>query len=93
MVVLQMILLLFLEQLLLEALITAAILNQEYQVVSVTDGNTYTIQARTVSTIQSITETGGFNPTLVNANGSDTGNGGSSVVGDLSSWGRSKFIS
>ena len=61
--------------------ITAAILNQEYQVVSVTDGNTYTIQARTVSTIQSITETGGLNPTLVNANGSDTGNGGSSVVG------------
>ena len=61
--------------------ITANVLNQEYQVISVTDGNTYTIQARTVSTIPSITETGGLNPTLVNANGSDTGNGGSSVVG------------
>jgi len=61
--------------------ITADILNQEYQVVSVTDGNTYTIQARTVSTIKSITESGGINPTLVTANSSDTGNGGGSVVG------------
>lgn len=61
--------------------ITADILNQEYQVVSVTDGNTFTIQARTVSTIQSITESGGINPTLVTANSSDTGNGGASVVG------------
>jgi hypothetical protein len=61
--------------------ITADILNQEYQVTSVTDGNTYTIQARTVSTISSITEDGALNPTLVNANSSDTGNGGASVVG------------
>jgi len=61
--------------------ITANILNQEYQIVSVTDSNTYTIQARTVSTISSITEDGVLNPTLVNANSSDTGNGGASVVG------------
>ena len=61
--------------------ITADILNQEYQIVSITDGNTYTIQARTVSTIPSITEDGALNPTLVTANSSDTGNGGSSVVG------------
>lgn len=61
--------------------ITANILNQEYQIVSVTDSNTYTIQARIVSTISSITEDGALNPTLVTANSSDTGNGGSSVVG------------
>ena len=61
--------------------ITADILNQEYQIASVTDGNTYTIQARTVSSISSITDGGSLNPTLVNANSSDTSNGGSSVVG------------
>ena len=61
--------------------ITANVLNQEYQVASVTDGNTYTITARTVSTIPSITITGGLNATAVTANSSDTGNGGSSVVG------------
>jgi len=47
----------------LGGLVTAAILNAEHQVVSVTDSNTYTI---TVS---------------VTANSSDSGNGGSSVVG------------
>ena len=61
--------------------ITANILNQEYQIVSVTDGNTYTIQARIVSSISSITDSGTLSPTLVNANSSDTGNGGASVVG------------
>ena len=61
--------------------ITAAILNQEYQVTEVVNGNEYKISARTVSTIQSITITGGLDATAVNANGSDTGNGGSSVVG------------
>ena len=61
--------------------ITAAILNQEYQITEVIDGNGYKIAARTVSSIESITITGGLNATAVNANGSDTGNGGSSVVG------------
>jgi len=61
--------------------ITAAVLNQEYQVTEVVNGNAYKISARTVSTIQSITITGGLNATAVNANGSDTGNGGSSTVG------------
>lgn len=61
--------------------ITADILNQEYQIVSVTDGNTYTIQARTVSSISSITDGGTLSPTFVTANSSDTGNGGASVVG------------
>ncbi len=62
--------------------ITAAVLNQEYQIVSVPTVNTYTIQARAAGTsIQSITVDGQLDPTLVNANSSDTGNGGSSVVG------------
>ena len=61
--------------------ITAAILNQEYQITEIVNGNLYKISARTVSTIESITITGGLNATAVNANSSDTGNGGSSVVG------------
>ena len=61
--------------------ITAAILNQEYQITNVIDGNTYEISARTVSTISSITDAGEIDDTPVNANSSDTGNGGSSVVG------------
>jgi hypothetical protein len=61
--------------------ITAAVLNQEYQITNVVDGNTYEISARTVSTISSITDAGEIDDTPVNANSSDTGNGGSSVVG------------
>lgn len=61
--------------------ITAAVLNQEYQITNVVDGNTYEINARTVSTISSITDAGEIDDTPVNANSSDTGNGGSSVVG------------
>ena len=62
--------------------ITAAVLNQEYQIVSVPGVNSYTIQARAAgTTIQSITVDGQLDPTLVSANSSDTGNGGSSVVG------------
>jgi len=61
--------------------ITAAVLNQEYQVNVLTE-NTYTIEARTAGTsITSITENGVLNPVLVTADGSDTGNGGASVVG------------
>jgi len=61
--------------------ITANVLNQEYQVTEVVDGNTYKISARTVSTIPSVTASGGISATAVNATGSDTGNGGGSVVG------------
>ena len=61
--------------------ITADVLNQEYQVTYVIDGNRYQIEARTVSTIASITTTTGLNPTYVFATSSDSGNGGSSVVG------------
>jgi hypothetical protein len=61
--------------------ITANVLNQEYQI-DVTDENTYTFTARTAGTsVQDITENGVLNPVEVNADGSDTGNGGSSVVG------------
>ena len=62
--------------------ITADILNQEYQVVSVVDSDSYQIQAREANTdIASITVGGVLTPTLVNANSSDTGDGGASVVG------------
>ena len=61
--------------------ITADILNQEYQVTYVIGDNSYQIEARTVSTIGSITTTSGLNPTYVFATSSDSGNGGSSVVG------------
>ena len=49
--------------------ITAAVLNQEYQIDSVVDANSYTITAKDTS------------GSTVTANSSDTGNGGSSVVG------------
>ena len=49
--------------------ITAAVLNQEYQVATVVNANSYTIEAK---------DTTG---TTVTANSSDTGNGGSSTVG------------
>ena len=49
--------------------ITAAVLNQEYQIASITSANVYTIEAK---------DTDGDE---VTANSSDTGNGGSSVVG------------
>jgi hypothetical protein len=61
--------------------ITADILNQEYQVEHVEDVNTYYITARTVSTIPSITVSGGLNITPVFATTSDSGNGGAAVVG------------
>jgi len=61
--------------------ITANVLNQEYQVTEIVNGNTYKVSARTVSTIESITVSGGISATAVNANSSDTGNGGGSVVG------------
>jgi hypothetical protein len=61
--------------------VTADVLNQEYQVTYVIGVNSYQIEARTVSTITSITTTTGLNPTYVFATSSDSGNGGSSVVG------------
>ena len=61
--------------------ITANILNQEYQITSIINNNSYQIEARTVSTIGSITTTTGLNPTYVFASSSDSGNGGSSIIG------------
>ena len=73
--------------------ITAAILNQEYQITSVLNVNSYLIEARVVSTIPSITTSSGLVPTVTDpvtgvvssgfvfASTSDSGNGGSSVVG------------
>jgi hypothetical protein len=62
--------------------ITADVLNQEYQVATVVNSNSYTIEARTAgTTINDITVDGALVPTPVLADGSDTGNGGSSTVG------------
>ena len=66
----------------LGGVITADVLNQEYQITSIINDNSYQIEARTVSTIGSITTTSGLNPTYVFATSSDSGNGGSSVVGE-----------
>ena len=49
--------------------ITAAVLNQEYQIVTIVNSGSYTITAKDTS------------GTTVTANSSDTGNGGSSTVG------------
>ena len=61
--------------------ITAAVLNQEYQIDRVENANTYEIVAREVATLNDITIDGAYTPTPVLANGSDTGNGGGSIVG------------
>jgi hypothetical protein len=61
--------------------ITAAVLNQEYQITSVTDSSTYTIIARAVAAVSAITIDGVYTPTPVVADVSDTGDGGAGVVG------------
>jgi hypothetical protein len=66
----------------LGGLVTAAVLNQEYYITEVIDTASYKIKARAAGTpISDITYEGQLNPSLVAANGSDTGNGGGSVVG------------
>lgn len=60
--------------------ITAAILNQEYQIVEVPSSSTYYIEARQVSLITDITVDGQLDPTPVLANASDVGNGGAAVI-------------
>jgi len=66
----------------LGGVITAVVLNQEYQIVGVPSTDTFTIVAREVGTTDSITVDGQYTPVPVVANGSDTGNGGGSVVGE-----------
>tara|TARA_R110000796_G_scaffold64272_2_gene148989 strand:- start:768 stop:2699 length:1932 start_codon:yes stop_codon:yes gene_type:complete len=60
--------------------ITAAIINQEYQIFSVTDVNNYTIKAREVASVSAITVNGVYTPTTIDAVAGDTGNGGGSIV-------------
>ena len=62
--------------------ITAGVLNQEYQVITVVSTSTYRINSRLAGTsIDSITVNGVITPTYVTANASDVGSGGASVVG------------
>lgn len=61
--------------------ITADVLNQEYEIVTILTSSTYLIEARAAGSIASITTPGGLAPTPVFADASDTGNGGASVVG------------
>ena len=65
----------------LGGVITAAVLNQEYQIKTIVNSGVYLIEARTVASIASITTTNGIAATLVFANSSDSGSGGSSAVG------------
>ena len=61
--------------------ITADILNQEYQVELLIDEDNYTIVARAVDSVTSITVDGVYTPVPVVANASDTGEGGGSTIG------------
>ena len=62
--------------------ITADVLNQEYYITEVIDADSYTIAARAADTsIADITVNGQLAPSTVSATGSDSGNGGSSVIG------------
>ena len=69
--------------------ITADILNQEYQVELVIDEDNYTIVARAVASVTSITVDGVYTPTPVVANASDSGGGGETTIGSYQniSWG------
>ena len=61
--------------------VTANVLNQEYQIFYIKNNNSYYINARAVASIESITTTDGLSNSYVFATTSDSGNGGSSVVG------------
>ena len=63
----------------LGANITAAILNQEYEIDDIVDSNSYKIKARAVASVDSITVNGVYTPTTVNAAAGDGGNGGGSI--------------
>jgi len=65
----------------LGGVITASVLNQEYQIASIISDSQYTIVARTAASLDSVTVDGQYTVTPVVANSSDTGNGGSSTVG------------
>ena len=65
----------------LGGVITADVLNQEYEVTQVINENSYQIEARTVSTINSITTTTGLDATYVFATSADSGTGGTGCIG------------
>ena len=65
----------------LGGVITAAVLNQEYQIVTIINSSSYTVVARAVASLSEITVNGTYTPTPVVANSSDSGNGGGSIVG------------
>jgi hypothetical protein len=66
----------------LGGVITADVLNQEYQINDISNANTYTFTARTAgTTIEDITVDGQIDSTPVVANASDSGDGGGSTVG------------
>lgn len=65
----------------LGGIITANVLNQEYQVSHRVSANEYLIEARAVESMSTITTTTGYTPTYVFATTSDSGSGGASVVG------------
>ena len=64
----------------LGGLITAAVLNQEYQITAIVSDNVYQIEARAIASIGSITTTTGLDPTFVFSNTSDSGTGGTGTV-------------
>lgn len=61
--------------------ISADVLNQEYRINATVDANSYTITARAVGTLSTVTVDGAYTPIPVLANASDTGDGGASVIG------------
>jgi len=65
----------------LGGVITAAVLNQEYQISNIVNGNSYNVVARAVASLPAVTINGQYTPTPIAANGSDSGNGGGSIVG------------
>jgi len=65
----------------LGGVVTAAVLNQEYQISRIVSANSFEVVAREVASLNDITIDGQYTPTPVVANGSDTGNGGGSIVG------------
>ena len=60
--------------------IVETVINQEYEIATITDANTFTIIAREANTVSTITVNGAYTPVPVAANGFDSGNGGSNCI-------------
>jgi len=65
----------------LGGVITADVLNQEYEISNILSTATYEVVAREVATVSAITVDGVYTPTPVVANSSDSSNGGGAIVG------------